>query len=90
MRTKERSTSTSPRGRKGTIVDFWTEDDEPRCEACLDRPALGLLTLHTEDGHHLAAWWTCAECADHDAPIHTARGMSVSVWIPPELASVQA
>jgi hypothetical protein len=54
-------------------------DDEQRCEACLTRPAFGLMSLHTQDGEHVAAWWTCCECADHDAPIHAARGMLVSV-----------
>lgn len=57
------------------------DDETTRCEACLTRPALGLLTLHTPDGEHVAAWWTCGECADHDAPIHTDRGMVVSVIV---------
>jgi hypothetical protein len=51
-----------------------------RCEACLMRPAWGVLTLEDDDGHQVAAWWTCPECADHDAPIHTARGIHVAVW----------
>ena len=57
-------------------------DDELHCDACLTRPALGLLTLHTDDGHHVASWWSCGPCADHDAPIHTARGLVVAVVIP--------
>jgi hypothetical protein len=57
------------------------DDDELRCDACLSRPALGLLTLHTDDGHHVASWWSCGPCADHDAPIHTARGLVVAVVI---------
>lgn len=81
MRTKERVRIDKPKGRKGTTVELWTEDGEPRCEACLDRPALGLLSLHTDAGDHVAAWWTCGPCADHDAPIHTARGLMVSVLI---------
>ena len=40
------------------------------------------MTLHTEDGHHVAARWTCCECADHDAPIHSARGLLVAVTVP--------
>jgi hypothetical protein len=51
------------------------------CEACLTRPAIGLLSLHDQDGHHVADWWTCGRCADHDAPIHDARGLRVSVTI---------
>lgn len=54
---------------------------ETLCEACLTRPVFGLLSLHTDDGHHVASWLTCAECADHDAPIHTARGMRVAVLV---------
>lgn len=57
-------------------------EDELRCDACLSRPAFGVLTLHDEDGHQLAAWWTCCECAEHDAPIHTARGLTVAVVVP--------
>ncbi len=57
-------------------------DDAPTCEACLTKPAFGLMTLHDEDGQHVAAWWTCCECADHDAPIHTAQGMAVAVIVP--------
>jgi len=56
-------------------------DTEDLCESCLARPALGLLTLHTEEGHHVASWWTCVQCADHDAPIHDTRGMVVAVVI---------
>lgn len=52
------------------------------CEACLTRPALGLLTLHTAAGEHVAAWWTCGPCADHDAPIHDARGLAVAAVLP--------
>lgn len=33
-----------------------TDDDEPHCDACLSQPALGLLTLHTDDGHYIASW----------------------------------
>jgi hypothetical protein len=55
--------------------------DSELCEACLTRPALGVLTLHTAEGEHVAAWWTCARCADHDAPIHDARGLVVAVWV---------
>ena len=51
----------------------------PLCEACLTRPAWGVLTVD-DDEHRIAAWWTCTACADHDAPIHTARGMQVAVW----------
>lgn len=58
-------------------------DNELRCEACLDRPAFGLLTLHTVDGEHVLSWWSCAECADRDAPIHVAEGLRVSVVCPP-------
>lgn len=59
-----------------------TEHDHgTHCDACLTRPALGLFALHTEDGHHVASWWTCIECAEHDAPIHTARGLVVAVVI---------
>ena len=57
-------------------------EDTPHCDACLTRPAFGRMTLHTEDGHHVAAWWTCCECADHDAPIHSARGLLVAVTVP--------
>lgn len=53
--------------------------DVTLCEACLARPVFGLLQLHDEDGHLVAAWWTCCQCADHDAPIHYARGLAVSV-----------
>ena len=53
------------------------------CEACLTRPALGLLILTTPDGHDVADWWTCGPCADHDAPIHAARGLAVAVVIGP-------
>lgn len=56
-------------------------DDQLRCEACLERPALGLLSLHTPEGDHVASWWTCGACADHDAPIHDARGLVVAVLI---------
>ena len=35
--------------------------------------------MHDGDGHLVAAWWTCVECADHDAPIHAERGMHASV-----------
>ena len=56
-------------------------DDQLWCEACLDRPALGLLSLHTAEGHHVASWWTCGACADRDAPIHDARGLVVAVVI---------
>lgn len=60
--------------------DHWLADDDgTHCDACLTRPALGLLALHTTDGHHVASWWTCGTCADHDAPIHDARGLLVSV-----------
>lgn len=50
------------------------------CEACLQRPVFGLLTLTTDEADLIAAWWTCAECADHDAPIHSARGLRVAVY----------
>ena len=49
------------------------------CEACLVAPAFGLMQLHTETGEHIACWWTCCECADRDAPIHSGRGLLVSV-----------
>ena len=57
----------------------WITGDAPHCETCLSRPAFGLFTLHTEDGEHVASWWSCAECADRDAPIHAARGLQVAV-----------
>jgi hypothetical protein len=60
---------------------LWNNEEVLRCEACLDKPALGLLSLHSEDGHHVTSWWTCGACADHDAPIHTARGLVVAVVI---------
>ena len=59
----------------------------PTCETCLDREAFGLFTLHTVDGEHVAAWWSCADCADHDAPIHDARGMRVSIVVAPFIES---
>jgi len=55
----------------------------PTCESCLSREAFGLFTLHTDEGEHVASWWSCAECADRDAPIHDARGLLVSVVCPP-------
>jgi hypothetical protein len=58
-----------------------TDDDGAHCDACLMRPALGLITLHDEEGHHVASWWTCGPCADHDAPIHHARSLVVAVVI---------
>ena len=57
------------------------DDEQVRCEACLMRPALGMFTLHDEDGHHVTSWWTCIQCAEHDAPIHDARGLVVAVVI---------
>ena len=51
----------------------------PICDACLLRPVFGMMQLRDDDGHLVAAWWTCTECADHDAPIHCSRGLNVSV-----------
>lgn len=52
------------------------------CDACLTRDAFGVLTLTDRDGHQIAAWWTCCQCADHDAPLHDARGLTVAVIVP--------
>lgn len=49
------------------------------CEACLREPAFGLMQLRTDEGHLVAEWWTCCECADRDAPIHYERGLRVAV-----------
>jgi hypothetical protein len=49
------------------------------CDACLTRPVFGQMQLRDDAGHLVAAWWSCAECADRDAPIHAQRGLQVAV-----------
>jgi hypothetical protein len=67
--------------RRTVLIDKpkWQEAVMEPCEVCLVVEAFGLMQLRTEDGHLLAEWWTCCDCADRDAPRHVERGLSVSV-----------
>ena len=63
----------------------WITEDTAHCDACLTRPALGLLTLHTEDGHHVASWWTCGS-----APITTHPSTTPAAWSSPSSSPTAA